>query len=105
MQQSSPSYPSALPKAVKSKLVGDFSGVHRILDLISLTEFRLPHNLLSMVTDRKILLVCEDQEQCISKFIFVQHSLQFLTSLNNTVTIVAINNEDDALSVLEVMPP
>jgi hypothetical protein len=31
--------------------------------------------------------------------------LQFLPSLNNTVTIIAVNDEDDTLGVLEVMSP
>jgi hypothetical protein len=51
------------------------------------------------------LLVGENQKNGISELILVQHALQLLTGLNNTVTIVAINNEDDALGVLEVMSP
>jgi hypothetical protein len=31
--------------------------------------------------------------------------LQFLSGLNNTITIIAVDNEDDALGVLEVMSP
>ena len=56
-------------------------------------------------TYRKILFVGENQEQSIPQFIFIQHTLQFLTSLDDTVTIIAVNDEDDTLSVLEVMPP
>ncbi len=51
------------------------------------------------------MLVGENQKNGISELILVQHALQLLTGLNNTVTIVAINNEDDALGVLEVMSP
>jgi hypothetical protein len=53
----------------------------------------------------QILLVGEDKEKSISKLILVQHTLQLLTSLNNTITIVAVNDEDDSLGVLEIMSP
>ena len=56
-------------------------------------------------TYRKILLVGEDQEECIAKFVFVQHALQLFTRLNDTIPVVGINNEDDTLSVLEVVAP
>ena len=56
-------------------------------------------------TDWQILLVGENQKNGISKLILVQHALQFLPSLNNTVTIIAVNDEDDTLGVLEVMSP
>lgn len=76
--------PSALSEAVETKLVGNFSSVHGI---------------------GQILLVGEYKEEGISKLVLVQHSLQLLTSLNNTIAIVAVNDEDDTLGVLEVMPP
>jgi hypothetical protein len=51
------------------------------------------------------LLVGENQKNGISKLILIQHALQFLPGLDNTVTIIAINDEDDTLGVLEVMSP
>ena len=54
---------------------------------------------------RQILLVGEDQEKSVPQLILVQHPLEFLTRLNNTITIVAVDDEDDTLGVLEVMPP
>jgi len=56
-------------------------------------------------TYRQILLVGKDQKKSISQLIFIQHTLQLLTGLHNTVTIVAVNHKDDTLGVLEVMPP
>jgi hypothetical protein len=56
-------------------------------------------------TDGQILLVGKNQKNSISKLILIQHALQFLPSLNNTVTIIAVNDEDDTLGVLEVMSP
>lgn len=53
----------------------------------------------------KILLVGEDQEESISQLVLVEHALQLLTGLNDTVTIVAVDDEDDTLGVLEVMSP
>jgi hypothetical protein len=53
----------------------------------------------------QILLVGEDQKNGIPQLILVQHALQFLSGLNNTITIIAVDNEDDALGVLEVMSP
>jgi len=54
---------------------------------------------------RQILLVCEDQKKSIPQLVLIKHTLQLLTSFHNTVTIIAVNHEDDALGVLEVMPP
>jgi hypothetical protein len=56
-------------------------------------------------TDGQILLVGKNQKNSISKLILIQHALQFLPSLNNTVTIIAVYDEDDTLGVLEVMSP
>ena len=54
---------------------------------------------------RQILLVCKNQEQGVSQLILVQHPLQLLAGLDDAVAIVAVDDEDDALGVLEVMPP
>lgn len=56
-------------------------------------------------THRQILLVGEDQEKGIPQLVLVEHALQLLTSLDNTVAIVAVDDEDDTLRVLEVMSP
>jgi hypothetical protein len=77
-------YPSTLSQGVQAKLVGDLSSVHGIW---------------------QILLVGEDQQKSIPQLILVEHALQLLSGLNNTVTIVRVDNEDDTLGVLEVMPP
>jgi len=77
-------YPSALPQAVQTKLVSDLSRVHGI---------------------GQILLVGEDEQESIPQLVLVQHALQLLAGLDDTVTVVAVDDEDDALGVLEVMPP
>jgi hypothetical protein len=76
--------PSALPQAVKAELVSDLGGVHGV---------------------GKILLVGEDQQNGIAELVLVEHALELFPGLDDTVTIVAVDNEDDTLGVLEVMPP
>jgi DhnA family fructose-bisphosphate aldolase class Ia len=53
----------------------------------------------------QILLVGEDKKKSVPQLVLVQHTLELLTCLNNTVAIVAVDDEDDTLGVLEVMPP
>ena len=80
----SATYPGTLPQAVQSELVCDLCGVHCVW---------------------QILLVGKDQEESVAELVLVQHALQLLASLDDTITIVAVDDEDDTLSVLEVMPP
>lgn len=58
-----------------------------------------------VVTYGKILLVGKDKENGISELVLVEHALKLLSGLNDTVAIVGVDDEDDALSVLEVVPP
>jgi len=76
--------PGTLSEAVEAELVGDLGSVHGV---------------------GQILLVGEDQEESVPQLVLVQHALQLLARLNNTIAIVAVNDEDDALGVLEVMSP
>ena len=57
------------------------------------------------VSHRQILFVGKNQKKSIPEFVLVQHPLQFLPGLNHTVAVVAVDHEDDALRVLEVMSP
>lgn len=57
------------------------------------------------MTYGQILLVGEHQQNGISEFVFVQHALQLLPGFDDTVSIVAVDDEDDTLGVLEVMAP
>lgn len=51
------------------------------------------------------MLVSEDKEKGVPKFIFIEHALEFLSGLNDTVAIVAVDDEDDALGVLKIVSP
>lgn len=53
----------------------------------------------------QVLLVGEDEEQSIPELVLVQHALKLLPGLNDTVTVVAVNHEDDTLGVLEIVSP
>jgi hypothetical protein len=88
---------------MQTKLIRDFGCVHGILWWTQLAKAQFGRAGFS--TYREILFVGKDKEQCVSQFILVQHTLQFLTSFDNTIAIIAVNDENDALSVLEVMSP
>jgi hypothetical protein len=76
--------PGALSQAVESELVCDLGGVHGV---------------------GQILLVGEDKQNGIPELILVEHALELLAGLDDTVAIVAVNDEDNTLGVLEVMSP
>ena len=69
---------------MQAQLISDLGRIHRI---------------------RQILLVGENKQQSIPELVLIQHPLQFLAGLDDTVAIVAVDDEDDALRVLEVVPP
>lgn len=73
--------PSSLPETMQPKLICNFSSVHGV---------------------GQILLVCENKQKSITQFILVKHPLEFFASFRHTFPIVRINDEDDALSILEV---
>lgn len=54
---------------------------------------------------RQVLLICKDKKKSIAEFVFVEHTLQLFTRLAHTLTIVGIDDKDDALGVLKVMSP
>lgn len=97
-------HPSTTCKALETKLLGDLGGAHGVL-----WQSHISHKILSYSSNpcpyRKILLVGENQEQGIPELILVQHALQLLAGLDNTVPIVAVDHEDDTLGVLEVVAP
>lgn len=68
-------------------------------------QAQLIRNLSGIHSIRQILLVGEDEEESIPEFIFIEHALQLLAGLNDTVAIVAVDDKDDALRVLEVVAP
>nr|GMD20777.1 cytochrome P450 CYP749A22-like [Ipomoea batatas] len=53
----------------------------------------------------KILFVSKYKQHSITELIFIQHPMQFISCLHNTISIIAINNKDEALHVLEIVPP
>ncbi len=100
-------YPAAMSQAVEAELVGDFGSVHGVLwaqKLVQVVERPLC-DLARNRTYGKILLVGKDQEDGVAELILVEHALEFLASLDDTVTIVAVDDEDDSLGVLEVVSP
>jgi hypothetical protein len=99
-------YPGALSQAVQAKLICDLGSVHGILEERRSTIGQSNNRTVGRNSAyRQILLVGENQEDSVPQLILVEHALQLLTSFNDTVTIVTVDNEDDTLSILEVVPP
>lgn len=53
----------------------------------------------------KILLVGKYQEDGVAQFVFVQHTVQFITSGINTVRVVRVDHKDKTLRVLVIVTP
>lgn len=52
-----------------------------------------------------VLLVGKHQQHCIPKLILLQHLLEFISRLLDPLPVIAVHHKDEALSVLEVVPP
>lgn len=53
----------------------------------------------------QILLVGEDKQHGVGKLLLLHHLVQLLARLGEALGVVAVDDEDDALRVLEVMAP
>lgn len=73
--------PRPLPETLEAELVGDLRGVHGV---------------------GQILLVSEDKEESVPELVLVQHPLELLSCLGNTFPVIRVDDEDDALGILEV---
>lgn len=97
-------YPGSLSQTMKAKGIGDFGSTHGILNWELLDWIFLYGEL--FITNRQILLIGKHQEKRILQFILVQHPLKFITSLGcDTITVIAVDDEDNSLSILEIMSP
>lgn len=73
--------PRSLAETVEPKFVGNLSSIHRV---------------------GQILLVGKDKQERITELILVEHALQLLTCLGDTLAIVGVDHENDTLGILEV---
>ena len=76
--------PVPVTERVEVQFVGDFCGGHGVWE---------------------ILLVGEDKENGVPELILGKHPCKFLPSFSDTFTVVRVDNEDETLSVLEVVTP
>merc|ERR1711920_928185 len=76
--------PSAATDGMKSKFVSDLWAGH---------------------STGKVLLVGKDKEYCVFQLLLGQHLMKLLTVLINSLTIVAVDDKDQTLSVLVVVAP
>jgi hypothetical protein len=74
----------ALTQRVQAQLVGDLRGVHGV---------------------GQVLLVSEHKQHGVAQLVLVQHAVQLIACLPDTVAIVRVHHEDQPLRVLEVVPP
>ena len=51
------------------------------------------------------MFIGKDQEKGVSQLIFIQHALEFLTCFDDTISVIAVDDKDNALGVLEVVSP
>ena len=77
-------HPGSAFKGVKSEFFGYFTSCHGLWE---------------------ILFVGKDKENCIGELFLCEHPMELITSLFNSFSIVAVNDEDETLSVLVVVPP
>lgn len=97
-------YPGTARQALQTQLLGNLGGAHGVLQHhVSMGKLR--RQALARGTYRQVLLVGEDKEKGITEFILIQHALQLLTGLHDTITVIAVDDEDDALGVLIVVSP
>lgn len=90
---------------MQSKLIGNLGSIHSVLSWETPVSEIATRCVQGRETHRQILLVGKDQEQSIPEFVLVQHPLELLTGLADTLPIVGVDDEDDSLGVLKIMAP
>lgn len=83
------------------------SSVHRDASIDTVDHWSpMTHRLTSSVHGvRQILFVRKHQQHRVFQLILAQHSVQLVLCLVDTITIVRVDHEDQALRVLEVVSP
>mmetsp|Transcript_30103 Transcript_30103/g.97097 ORF Transcript_30103/g.97097 Transcript_30103/m.97097 type:complete len:265 (-) Transcript_30103:53-847(-) len=76
--------PVPLAQRVQAELVSDLGGLHRI---------------------GQVLLVGKHQKHSLAELVLIQHAMELIARLPDTVAIVGVNDKDDTLRVLVVMAP
>lgn len=92
--------PVSVSQRVKTQFVGDFSGVHRVWQILrdkTTTTTTITHCTIIKSMDVTHLFVGENQQNGISEFVLGQHAHQLLPCLTDTLAIVAVDHEDQTL--------
>ena len=76
--------PPPVPEPVEAQLVGELRRVHGV---------------------REVLLVGEHQEHGVLELVLLEHVLELLVRLGDPLLVVGVDDEDEALGVLEVVSP
>ena len=97
---------------METKFIGDFRRVHRIRQILA----RERRQIESRETERTgesiesrsrgtYLFVGKDQEHGVSQLVLLEHAVQLVAGLANSLAIVAVHDKDEALRVLEIVAP
>ena len=57
------------------------------------------------IDEVKYLFVGENEENSISELVLLKHTMELITSLADTLSIVRVDDKDESLRVLEVVSP
>ena len=68
-------------------------------------ELKLPRHLAAAQSSRHILLVRQDQHRRVAELIFLEHAVQRAACVLHSRWVVAVDDKDEAVRVLEVVPP
>lgn len=73
--------------------------------LMTISQSELLDNFTSTHGLGQVLFVGQNEQDSVTKLVFIQHAIKFVTRNGNTVTIVAIDDKDNTLRVVVVVTP
>ena len=68
--------------------------VHRVVFICNVTDGGVTY-----------LFVGEYEQDSVAKLVLLEHTMQLVTCLSDTLAIIAVHDEDEALGILEVVAP
>ena len=101
--------PLAATHVVQTQCVGELSCCHCVGQILKDTDTHAGtisrRHLSVLLLLFLYLFVCKHEQSSVTQLVLVHHLMQFILSLNNTLAIVAVDNKDKSLRVLEVVAP
>ncbi len=105
--------PVAVSQRVKSELVSNLRRIHSIWQILYNDRHlikKISSKFKSLWVDVFLFAICylfvgKYKQDSVAKFVFLEHTMQFVTCLPHTFTIIAVNDEDETLCILEIVAP